>query len=165
LERSRRVFADAEAESAASVGVEALALVDVDATAAAVDGLLVAGIAGALEGTPRVDAFVLAAVIAQLTFVNVPTIATVARRLKPRIAFACVRTWRIFTDGLGRADGDSIVQAFVEILALFGESVDAIAFRTNASITSRFVDTVLVREAFVTTVGAFVNVNAIRTRL
>ena len=93
MERSRRVLADAEAESAASVGVEALALVDVDATAAAVDGLLVAGIAGALEGTPRVDAFVLAAVIAQLTFVNVPTIATVARRFEPRIAFACVRTF------------------------------------------------------------------------
>ena len=93
MERSRRVLADAEAESAASVGVEALALVDVDATAAAVDGLLVAGIAGALEGTPRVDAFVLAAVIAQLTFVNVPTIATVARRLEPGITFACVRTF------------------------------------------------------------------------
>ena len=56
------------------------------------------------------------------------------------------------------------MQTFVEILALFGVSVDAIAFGTNTSITSRLIDTVLVQEAFMTSVGAFVNVNATSLR-
>lgn len=57
------------------------------------------------------------------------------------------------------------MQAFVEILALFGVSVDAESFRTNATISSGLVDAVLVGETFVSSVRTFVYVHAVRTRL
>ena len=87
------VFADAEAETSPSVVVESLALVDVHAGAAAVERFFVAVVAGALIGAPGVDAFVLAAVIRLVTFVDVATIAAVARRLEARVAIARVGTF------------------------------------------------------------------------
>jgi len=163
-ERSRRVFADAEAEPAASVLVEPLALVDVDARPA-VERFLVAVVAGALKRAPGVDALVLAAVIWQLALVDIAAIATVARGFKARVARARVGTWSVFTNCLRGANSGAIMQAFVEVLALLGVTIDAIAFGADAAIAARFVDAVLIGEAFVTSVLALVNINAIGARL
>lgn len=57
------------------------------------------------------------------------------------------------------------METFVEILALFGVSVDAVSFGTNASITTRLIHAVLVGEALVTSISTLVNVYTICTSL
>ena len=54
-----------------------LTLVDVDA-GSAIEGLLVALVAGALKRSPGVDALLLAPMIWQLTFVDIAAIVTIA---------------------------------------------------------------------------------------
>ena len=77
LEGAGSIVADAETKASSAVLVEALAFVDVVTGAATVDRFLVPVVAGALEGSPGVDALVLASVIRKLTLVDIATISSV----------------------------------------------------------------------------------------
>ena len=74
-------------------------------------------------------------------------------------------TLRVFTNGLRGANSSAIVQAFIEVLALLGVIIAEIAFGADAAIAAQSVDAVLIREAFMTSGFALINIHAIGVRL